>query len=449
MTLIKSISGIRGIINTSLNSNIIKKYVHAFSNTSVDGKILLGRDTRNSGDEYINIAKYLLNHINRESIDCGIIPTPTAQFLVKNNNYAGGIVFTASHNPSNWNGMKFIDSDGIFIDQEKFNQLELEFKNLKSEEIKSFSESNKNPSLEYIDSHLTDILNLSVVTSKLIKEKQFNVVVDCANGAASIALPRLLEKLSCKVTKVNSEYSENFGRSPEPIPENIKDLSKAVVKNKADIGFATDPDGDRLSVVDNLGNPLGEELSLAFCIYYFLKFFPDLRNNPIVSNLSTSMISEKISNSFNTPYIRTPVGEINVVKEMKLKKSLIGGEGNGGIILQESHLGRDALVGAAIILSLLSNESSTINEIFNTFPKFYIEKSSIALGTDNEKILNQLKNNFTNETIIETDGLKIVRENEWIHIRKSNTEPILRIISESKSRSRSKELIKLIKNDIS
>ena len=171
MTLIKSISGIRGIINTSLNSNIIKKYVHAFSNTSIDGKILLGRDTRNSGDEYINIAKYLLNHINRESIDCGIIPTPTAQFLVKKNNYVGGIVFTASHNPSNWNGMKFIDSDGIFIDQEKLNQLELEFKNLKSEEIKSFSESNKNPSLEYIDSHLTDILNLSVVTSKLIKEK--------------------------------------------------------------------------------------------------------------------------------------------------------------------------------------------------------------------------------------------------------------------------------------
>ena len=221
------------------------------------------------------------------------------------------------------------------------------------------------------------------------------------------------------------------------------------MKNKADIGFATDPDGDRLSVVDNLGNPLSEELSLAFCIYYFLKFFPNLRNNPIVSNLSTSMISEKISNSFNTPYIRTPVGEINVVKEMKLKKSLIGGEGNGGIILQESHLGRDALVGAAIILSLLSNESSTINEIFNTFPKFYIEKSSVTLETDNEKILNQLKNNFTNETIIETDGLKIVRENEWIHIRKSNTEPILRIISESKSRSRSKELIKLIKNDIS
>jgi len=451
MTLIKSISGIRGIINTSLSSNLIAKYISAFSNISPAGKLLLARDTRNSGAEYINSTKALLKYLDRESINCDIIPTPTAQFLVVKNNCAGGIVFTASHNPSNWNGMKFIDQNGIFIDQEKFNQLENEFKKITlSADIKINIANNEqdNKAEESINLHLKNILNLSIINKELIKQKNYKVVIDCANGATSIALPKLLKKLGCEIIKINSDYSEDFGRSPEPIPANIKDLVLSVTKNNADIGFATDPDGDRLSIVDNFGNPLGEELTLALCVYYFLKFFKNNRKYPIAANLSTSMISEKISESFNTPFIRSAVGEINVVKKMQDENSLLGGEGNGGIILRESHLGRDSLVGAAIVLNLLAKESLTINEIFNSFPKFFIQKSSIELKNDSETIISKLKRYFMNEEIIETDGLKIVRKNEWIHIRKSNTEPILRIISESKSISRSKELIKIIKNEI-
>ena len=451
MTLIKSISGIRGIINTSLNSNLIAKYISAFSNISPAGKLLLARDTRNSGAEYIISTKALLKYLDRESINCDIIPTPTAQFLVVKNNCAGGIVFTASHNPSNWNGMKFIDQNGIFIDQEKFNQLENEFKKITlSADIKINIANNEqdNKAEESINLHLKNILNLSIINKELIKQKNYKVVIDCANGATSIALPKLLKKLGCDVIKINSDYSEDFGRSPEPIPSNIKELVLSVTKNNADIGFATDPDGDRLSIVDNFGNPLGEELTLALCVYYFLKFFKNNRKYPIATNLSTSMISEKISESFNTPFIRSAVGEINVVKKMQHENSLLGGEGNGGIILRESHLGRDSLVGAAIVLNLLAKESLTINEIFNSFPKFYIQKSSIELKNDSDAIISKLKRYFMNEDIIETDGLKIVRKSEWIHIRKSNTEPILRIISESKSISRSKELIKIIKNEI-
>ena len=451
MTLIKSISGIRGIINTSLDFNLIAKYISAFSNISPTGKLLLARDTRNSGAEYINSTKALLKYLDRESINCDIIPTPTAQFLVIKNNCAGGIVFTASHNPSNWNGMKFIDQNGIFIDQEKFNQLEDEFKKITlSADIKLNLANNEqdNKAEESINLHLKNILNLSIINKELIKQKNYKVVIDCANGATSIALPKLLKKLGCEVIKINSDYSEDFGRLPEPIPSNIKDLALSVTRNNADIGFATDPDGDRLSIVDNSGNPLGEELTLALCVYYFLKFFENNRKYPITTNLSTSMISEKISESFDTPFIRSAVGEINVVKKMQHENSLIGGEGNGGIILRESHLGRDSLVGTAIVLNLLAKESLTINEIFNSLPKFYIQKSSIELKGDSNATINKLRRYFINEDVIETDGLKIVRKNEWIHIRKSNTEPILRIISESKSKSRSIELINIIKNEI-
>jgi len=448
MTLIKSISGIRGIVNSSLDYNLIAKYVQAFSSISKKGTILLARDTRNSGEKYISLATNVLKESNRATTNCGIIPTPTAQFTVKENDYAGGIVFTASHNPSNWNGMKFINSEGVFIDQKMFDQLEEKYNALKESKINFNQKSIKQYSIETIDAHIENILNLSILSKNLIREKQFCIVVDCANGATSIALPRLLEKLNCKVIKINSKYNEDFGRSPEPIPENITALSNAVIENGADVGFATDPDGDRLSIVDNLGNPLGEELTLAFCVYYFLKFFPKLRKNPIVSNLSTSMISEKISDTFNTPYLRSSVGEINVVEKMKKENSVLGGEGNGGIILKESHLGRDALVGAGIILSLLSKESCTINKIFESFPQFYIEKSSIPLKNQKENIMEKIKKIFLAKDIDETDGLKIIWENEWLHIRKSNTEPILRIISESKSKKRSKELISRIKNEI-
>ena len=450
MTLIKSISGIRGLIDSSLDIDLILRYVHAFSRISPLGKILLARDTRNSGSKYINYSIDLLNKINRESINSDIIPTPTAQFTIIEKKYAGGIVFTASHNPSEWNGMKFINANGTFLDQEQFKQLEEEY-NTDFLNISIKIDSNlviDNDSLKSIDSHINNVENLNIINKKIIQDKKFKVAVDCVNGATSIALPKLLENLGCEVIKINSDYNENFGRSPEPIPKNLSQLSNTVINKNADIGFATDPDGDRLSIIDNEGNPLGEELTLGLCVFYVLKYFKEYRTKPIVTNLSTSLISEQISKSFNTPFIRTSVGEINVVKRMEKEGSLIGGEGNGGVILKDSHLGRDSLVGAAIVLNLLAKESVRMNKLFNEFPKYYIQKSSVNLKSENDNFVDKVKKYFIYDNINESDGLKIIRDNEWVHIRKSNTEPILRIISESKSIARSKELIEIIKNEI-
>ena len=449
MTLIKSISGIRGIIDTSIDSKIVSQYVKAFSNISPDGAILLARDPRNSGDVFISNSIDILTKSNRKFINCGIIPTPTAQYLIENNNYAGGIVFTASHNPSNWNGMKFIDSGGIFLDHKKFSNLEKEAKKIIIKEVNNKKSIFYNDlSEKSINKHIDNILNLSINKLSLIKEKKIKVAIDCVNGATSKALPSLLNKLNCEVIKIHSHYDENFGRSPEPIPSNLKELSECVIDNNADLGLATDPDGDRLSIIDNKGNPLGEELTLSMCVYYFLKYFPDKRKHPIVTNLSTSMLSETISKKYNTPFIRTPVGEINVVKKMQEVEALIGGEGNGGIILKESHLGRDSLVGTIIILNLLAIENKSLNQINEFFPKYYIQKSSIELDNYSDGAIEKIKREFNNENIIDIDGLKIIWENEWLHIRKSNTEPILRIISESKSISQSNKLIELIKSII-
>ena len=306
----------------------------------------------------------------------------------------------------------------------------------------------KDESIDCINAHLFNIENLSIINKNKIKKNNFKVVVDCANGATSIALPQILKNLGCKVIKINSNYNEDFGRSPEPIPKNLSQLCSKVIETGSDIGFATDPDGDRLSIVDNKGKALGEEITLALSIYYVLKYFKKFRNVPIVTNLSTSLISEKIASKYNTRLMRSSVGEINVVNLMQKECALIGGEGNGGVILAESHLGRDSLVGAAIILNLISNESLSINELFNLLPKFYIEKSTVHLTNSSDDYIKKLKELYSNDNINEKDGLKIIRDNEWIHIRKSNTEPILRIIAESKSIERSKQLIEEIKNEI-
>jgi len=452
MTLIKSISGIRGLIDESLNPSMIARYAQAFSLISPNhGKILLARDTRSSGKEYIQIAISALERISRKSIVVDIVPTPTAQFEVFSKGYAGGIVFTASHNPSDWNGIKFIGPEGTFINQKAFNRLEDEFKNLSDNEFLENLDNKqmfKNESIDCINAHLFNIENLSIINKNKIKKNNFKVVVDCANGATSIALPQILKNLGCKVIKINSNYNEDFGRSPEPVPKNLSQLCSKVIESGSDIGFATDPDGDRLSVVDNKGKALGEEITLALSIFYVLKYFEKFRNVPIVTNLSTSLISEKIASKYNTRLIRSSVGEINVVNLMQKECALIGGEGNGGVILAESHLGRDSLVGAAIILNLISNESLSVNELFNLLPKFYIEKSTVHLTNSLDVYIEKLKELYSNDNINEKDGLKIIRDNEWVHIRKSNTEPILRIIAESKSIERSKQLIEEIKNEI-
>jgi len=442
MKLIKSISGIRGIYNKSLTLDNASQFCKIFSQEQPDGQILLARDSRPHGKKLYKEILKTLNHIGRNVISCDIIPTPTAQFIVKKKKLAGGIIITASHNPIEWNGLKFLDNDGCFLNAKKMDKIFT-----KKTEIKSIKKGSTKKHKNAYSEHILNILNLKCINLKKIRIKQFKVVVDAVNGAAYKTLPILLEKLNCHVVKIHCENNGFFPRGTEPIPENITDLSEAVKKHNAHIGFATDPDADRLAIVSNEGKPIGEELTLVLAIESYLKYYKDKQN--IVTNLSTSMGVDKIASKYNSKVYRTSVGEINVVEKMKKINSEIGGEGNGGVILKESHLGRDSLVAAALVLNYLAHSNMSLGKVLLNIPTFVMIKDKITI--QNNIDFNKIKNQFMKETSInfnESDGLKLIWENKWVHIRKSNTEPIIRIISEAKNIIIAKKLINSIKQII-
>ena len=442
MTLIKSISGIRGVFGHTLNKEIASNYSISFAQNQPKGIILLSQDTRPHGKIlYDSILDSLL--INGfDVLDCGIIPTPTSQFIIKDKNISGGIVITASHNPIEWNGLKFLDNDGCFLNADKIKTL------LNHNVIENTKTKGKKIILNNAyDSHVNNVLNLNCISLEMIKKKNFKVAVDTVNGAAYKALPSLLEKLNCNVVKIHCDNNGIFPRGTEPIPSNLKILSNEVLKNKADIGFATDPDADRLAIVDNHGNPIGEESTLVIAVESYLKYYKD--SQTIVTNLSTSMGVDIIAKKYNSVVERSFVGEINVVEKMKKLNSKIGGEGNGGVILEESHLGRDSLVASALVLNHLAQSEQPFNKILNNIPRFEMIKDKIELT--NNVDFNHVKAIFKNDdtTFIEGDGLKIIWKNKWMHIRKSNTEPIIRIISEAVNHKIARELIDYLKNNIS
>tara|TARA_S200000501_G_C20807754_1_gene736983 strand:+ start:33 stop:1361 length:1329 start_codon:yes stop_codon:yes gene_type:complete len=442
MELIKSISGIRGIVNQTLNKTTVNTYSNIFTSLQPDGDILLARDSRPHGKELYNSIADTLTLMGRNVIDCGIIPTPTAQFIIKEKKLSGGIVVTASHNPIEWNGLKFLDSDGCFLNADKMK--ELLYGTPKENTLnKAKVIESKNSYKDHID----NVLNLNCIDIKRIKSKKFKVVVDTVNGAAYKALPEILEKLNCNVIKIYCNNDGTFPRGTEPIPSNLNDLSNAVIKNNADIGFATDPDADRLAIVDNHGNAIGEESTLVLALEAYLKYYND--SQKIVTNLSSSMAVDVIAHRYNSTVERSSVGEINVVEKMKELSSSIGGEGNGGVILKESHLGRDSLVASILILNHLAQSNLSIDKIVGNIPVYEMIKDKIALKNDID--FEYVKRIFKNEkvTFIEFDGLKIIWESKWIHIRKSNTEPIIRIISEAKDYDEAKALINLLKDNIS
>ena len=442
MKLITSISGIRGIYGKTLTNSIASSYVESFSVLQSSGRILLAQDSRPHGKEIYKSACDILTKLGRDVISCGIIPTPTAQYIIKKEKLAGGIVITASHNPIEWNGLKFLDNDGCFLNAEKMNKV------LSKDSKSSVNNAGKIIKSEnsYQD-HIKNILNLSCIDINEIKAKKFKVVVDTVNGAAYKALPELLEKLNCNVIKIYCDNDGTFPRGTEPIPSHLEDLSKAVTSNNADIGFATDPDADRLAIVDNHGNPIGEESTLVLALESYLKYYKG--SQKVVTNLSTSMAVDVIAHQYNSTVQRSSVGEINVVEKMKELDSAIGGEGNGGVILEESHLGRDSLVAAAMVLNHLAQSNLPFDKILEDIPRYVMIKDKISLQNDID--LKHIKTLFQTDdiTFIEDDGLKIVWEDKWIHIRKSNTEPIIRIISEADTFANAKNLINHIKENIS
>ncbi|MEE2858209.1 MAG: phosphoglucosamine mutase [Candidatus Neomarinimicrobiota bacterium] len=442
MKLIQGISGVRGIVGKTLTQKILSDHIQAFSNIQKNGDILLARDSRIHGQDLIKIASETLIKCGRNVFNYNIIPTPTAQFLVEKNKFAGGIVITASHNPEEWNGLKFIDYNGCFLNEEKNEALFKKINNI-SNEIKT---QGKIIAIKdgYL-SHVEHTLKLSMINLLAIKNKKFTVVIDAVNGAASKALPKMLKALGCKVYSLHCNPNGVFPRGCEPLPHNLNDLKNAVIDNKADMGFATDPDGDRLAIIDEKGIPLGEEYTLVFCIDGFLKSTQS--NKDIVTNLSTTLAVDRIAKKYGNNVIRTAVGEINVVNKMKEINSMLGGEGNGGVILTESHLGRDSLIGVTLFLNRMAQTNKSVSQVFQSMPQYIMLKDKIELNNINAEIaINKIQKAFPKAKQNHLDGLKLIWNDSWLHIRKSNTEPIIRIYAEAPTKSEVLNLINKVKS---
>ena len=440
MKLIRSISGIRGIIGQNFNDQIAAEYAKSFSSIQSDGPILIGRDTRNQGLEISNAIKSSLTSLGRDIFDCDIATTPIIQFLAKKLNTCGAIMVTASHNPEEWNGLKFIDSDGCFINENKNQKL-----------LENFDKNLNYPKSDYtgkifdkreaISLFIESLFDLDFIDINSIKDRNFKVVIDTVNGANFSILPTILKKLNCDVVEVFCNNSGVFDRNPEPIAENLNILSKKVIEEKADIGFACDPDGDRLSIVDNKGNAIGEENTLVLCADSFYE--ETNSNSPLITNLSSSMCLDFIASKHNREIFRSAIGEANVIELMKQKQSDFGGEGNGGVILKDIHLGRDSLVASIIILNMLQKKNKTLDQIMKNIPDFFMIKEKVDIpNIDISAFYNYLSNAYGDIDIDTADGIKFLWKDKWLHLRSSNTEPVIRIIAESSNPNTSKELIK-------
>jgi len=406
---------------------------------------MLGRDTRLSGEFFIEDIAQALVSSGRDVINLNIVPTPTVQFMVENTDAVGGIIVTASHNPSEWNGLKFVSEDGTFLLPDECEKL---FSIVDSDIPESKHEVGLHyPDVNAIQKHVIKVANLSCIKQNDIRSRNFKVVVDAVNGAASEALPYMLESLGCDVIKIHCDGNGNFARPPEPLPENLTDLSAAVVENNADVGFASDPDGDRLAVILQDGRPAGDEYTLVMAADGYLQTMG--KPEVIVTNLSTTLALEKLAERYGSTVERSAVGEINVVQKMIESGSNLGGEGNGGVILKEAHLGRDSLVAATMILHRMAITDEPISVIYEGLPQFSIVKDKIELDNINiDSILEKAKTVFSDADVNEIDGVKFTWDNRWIHLRSSNTEPIMRIYAEGPTKAEAQGLIDQIRSKL-
>ena len=433
--LIRSASGLRGIAEDHFTPELIDNYISAFISTQNIKSCVIGRDGRPSGKQ---ISQWVIDSFHKNGINvenCGLATTPTMQVMTEKENFDGGIVITASHNPSEYNGLKFLQTDGTFLSPEQCEEL--------------FKAVDQNVSIDPPDSlgvvsdystaneeHIDKVLAAKCIDTDNIRKNKFKVVIDAVNGAGSFILPMLCERLDCEVITMNCSGDGYFSRIPEPLAENLDALEQKVLEVGADIGFATDPDGDRLSIVSNKGKAIGEEYTLVLAVKNYLNF----QESMVVTNLSTSMMLDNITNKT----IRTRIGEAHVVQKMNELNISIGGEGNGGVILKEVHLGRDSLVAVSMILSLLSISGKSISDEICSIPKYLMVKDKILL---NSKIdFDSLESIFDCDEINRLDGIKFSWSDKWIHIRKSNTEPIIRIFAEAPTKDEVDELVNTLKN---
>lgn len=456
MTLIKSISGIRGTIGGRINKNLTPieavKFGCAYGvwlkrNSNKNKlKVVIGRDARISGEMIQNFVQNSLISLGINVIDLGLSTTPTVELMVKEYNADGGIIITASHNPAEWNALKLLDKYGEFLD------------NNSGEEIVKISESDDYVFSEVYDlgtitkmnntmkTHIDSVLKLDLVNTDLIKKTKLKVVIDAINSSGGIIVPLLLNELNIDYSCIYCKPTGDFQHNPEPLKENLTELCKKVVEEKADLGIAVDPDVDRLVFVCENGEIFGEENTLVACADYVLSKNP----GSTVSNLSSTRGLKDVTEKQGQSYYASAVGEVNVVNKMKECNAVIGGEGNGGVIYPKSHYGRDAIVGIGLFLSLLIEKNISVSELLSIYPKYKMVKEKINLSKeiDVDKTLNKLAIKYNNENINETDGLKVDFKDSWVHLRKSNTEPIIRIYGEGRSEEIANSLVNQIKLDI-
>jgi len=448
MSLIKSISGIRGTIGGKVNDNLtpldVVKFASAFGTWLQNNKnkkdltLVIGRDARISGQMVSSLVTATLQGLGINVVDLGLSTTPTVEVMVPELNADGGIILTASHNPKQWNALKLLNEKGEFItgengaevlalaESEDFNYAEVD--NLGKYETRD----------DAFDIHIQQILDLPMVDVEAIKAKNFKVVLDAVNSTGGIAIPMLLDKLGCETIKLYCEPTGRFPHNPEPLKEHLGDICELVKKENADLGVVVDPDVDRLALIDEKGEMFGEEYTLVAVADYLLKN----KKGAAISNLSSSRALRDVANSHDSEYFASAVGEVNVVTLMKEKNAVIGGEGNGGIIYPELHYGRDSLVGVALFLTHLAKENKTVSELRAGYPSYFMGKKKIELTPeiDVDAILSKMEQEYKNEDVSTVDGVKIDFENNWVHLRKSNTEPIIRIYTEAKSQEEADQL---------
>lgn len=444
--IIRSISGVRGITKTHLTPESAVGYARALHQILPIGVIMAGQDSRPSGENIIHAMMGELVRLGRTVILCGIVPTPTIQFMVNNTEAVGGFIVTASHNPIEWNGLKFVREDSTFFHPNECEQLfDLVDRN---KELKDAKDSGIIwPEQNAIQKHVIACVSLKCIDLNRIQRRHFKIVIDAVNGAGAHALPAMLESLGCEVIELNCEPDGNFTRGTEPLPENLKDLCQAVISYDADAGFAVDPDADRLAVVNEKGEPLGEEYTLVLAADGYLENI--VKSEKFVVNLSTSLALEKLAESKNCSVIRSAVGEINVVNKMNEIGSDLGGEGNGGVILRECHLGRDSLVAVTMVLNRLSQSNETLSEIHQSLPQFEIIKDKVSLeGIDPEELIKKVSGLFNDADKNTLDGIKFTWDDKWVHLRKSNTEPIMRIYAEAPNKDSAKKLVERVQSCI-
>ena len=455
MTLIKSISGIRGTIGGCVGDALtpldIVRFTASYATfirkqSSSSNTIIIGRDARISGEMVSNIVSGTLIGCGFDVLDVGLSTTPTIEVAVQIEQSAGGIIITASHNPKQWNALKLLNDKGEFLSAKDGEEI-LE---LAENDAFTFSEVDDLGKYTFDDTfnnkHIEEVLNLNLVDVDLVHSAGFKVVVDAVNSTGGFMIPRLLEKMGVECVKLYCEPNGKFPHNPEPLPKNLTEISKLVVEEKADFGIVVDPDVDRLAMVCEDGSMFGEEYTLVAVADYVLSKTP----GNTVSNLSSTRALRDVTNNHNGSYEASAVGEVNVVDKMKATNAIIGGEGNGGVIYPEMHYGRDALIGVALFLTQLAERKISAKKLRDSYPNYFISKNKIQLTPeiDVDAILTTLEEKYKNEQITTIDGLKIDFQEGWVHLRKSNTEPIIRIYAESEGEEKANKFANDMINEI-